>query len=70
MTQASHLACAIQHAFEEPGAHIPAEAEFSAPSETIRKDIVAGVASLRVGKGVDGEDLFPKILSDLDVRDR
>jgi hypothetical protein len=70
MTQASHLTGAIQDAFEEPGADIPAETVFSALSEAIRKDIAAGAASLRAGKGVDGEDFFNQMLSDLDVRDR
>jgi len=70
MTQPSHLAGAIHDAFEEPGADIPAETVFSALGEAIRKEIAAGAASLRTGKGVDGEDFFEHILSDLDVRER
>jgi hypothetical protein len=70
ITNPSHLTKAIQDAFEELGADIPAEIVFRALGEVIRKEIAAGAASLRAGKGVDGEDFFGHMLSDLDVRAR
>lgn len=38
--------------------------------DEIRKKIVAGMASLRAGKGVDGEAAFDRIDAELDAAER